>query len=211
MMNTNFDYICQVKKICYMRVLFLLFAILFLASCSYDSQNKMPTNENGEQVKNTVKLDTNVQGYEVLSDTVISTVSVDMLPDKPPIFKHFDKKTFLDSLINSALNGKIQVYDFFDYTKLDIPEIKENLGMLNDTITVEDPATGKVTKKITNNFNIGNIRELVFVEEWLWNKSDNSVYKKVLAYGPVIYVVKDDSLGGYPVLKRVPFVVMCGK
>ncbi len=191
-----------------MRVLFFFIIPVLLVSCSYDNNNNGTSAANRHK---NITVNTNTEGYEILSDTVISTVSVDMLPDKPPIFKHFDKKTFLDSLVGSVLSGKTDAYDFFDYTKLSIPEIKENLGMLNDTIAVEDPATGKVTKKVTNNFDIGNIRELVFVEEWLWKKSDNTVYKKILAYGPVIYVVKDDSLGGYPVLKRVPFVVMCNK
>ena len=192
---------------CDMRVLFVLILSLLLVSCSYRHESNNPSVATDSHKNISVKADT--AGYEVLSDTVISTVSVDMLPDKPPIFKHFDKKTFLDSLVHAVLSGKTAAYDFFDYTQLSVPEIKENLGMLGDTIAVEDPGTGKVTRKVTHNFDIGNIRELVFVEEWLWKKSDNTVYKKILAYGPVIYVVKDDSLGGYPVLKRVPFVVMC--
>ena len=193
-----------------MRRLILILLLIVAISCNNDNETKNEKQIDTTHKKTiTIKIDTT--NYEILSDTVISTVSIDMLPDKPPFFKHFDKKTFLDSLINSVISGKIQGYDFFDYTKLNANEIKENLGMINDTISVEDPETGKITKEIKNNFDIGNIRELVFVEKWLWNRNKNIVYKKILAYGPVIYIVKDDSLGGYPVLKRVPFVILSEK
>ncbi len=190
-----------------MKKLFLLLVlVLVFFSCS---NKKKSINGVTNLEKKSVDTLFNNRNYEMLSDTVISTVSLDMLPDKPPIFKHFNKKEFLDSLIFSVTKGRIKAYDFFDFTPLTINEIKENLGMIKDTVAVENPATGDTTIKVTNgNFEISNVREVVFIEKWYWNKSKNYLHKKIIAYGPVIYVVKDDSTAGYPVLKRVPFVVL---
>ena len=188
------------------KIILLVFVVIVFMSCSNNEVKKENTVSNDNPK---VKIDTSNQGYEMLSDTVISTLSLDMVPDKPPIFKHFDKKEFLDSLIFSVTKGRIKAYDFFDFTPLSIDEVKENLGMVRDTIMVENPETGDTTVKVTNgNFEISNVREVVFIEKWYWDKSNNSLHKKIIAYGPVIYVVKDDSTAGYPVLKRVPFVIM---
>ena len=184
-------------------VIVLIFAF---ASCSND-KNSQQVADNSKSKK--IKLDTSNNGFEMLSDTVISSMSLDMIPNKPPIFKHFDKKEFLDTLISSVLSGKIAAYDFFDFTPLSVKEIKENLGMVSDTIDVVNPETGDTIQKVTNgDFEMSNIREVVFIEKWYWDKSKDFLHKQIIAYGPVIYVVMDDSTSGYPVLKRVPFVVM---
>jgi len=183
--------------------------LFFSLLLSFVSCNNNSNNITTKEVKQNIDNNENQGNFKTLSDTVISTISLDMIQDKPPIFKHFDKTGFLDSLIYPVINGKVKGYDFFDFTLLSPEEIKENLDMNKDTIYVENPETKDTTVKVSDNFEMSNIRELVFIEKWSWDNKTKKIKKETIAYGPVIYVVKDDSTAGYPVTKRVPFVILC--
>ncbi len=189
------------------KYLFLLFIIFLVISCSENSPKSSIVNT-VKEVKNNENKNLDTANMEVLSDTVKSVISLDENEDKPPFFTNFNKKEFLDSLILSVLDGRIKGYDYFDFTPKSVENIKEDMGLVYDTVAVEDAMTGKVDTVIKKpELDIKDIRELVFIEKWKWNRTTDAITKEVIAYGPVIYVVKDDSLGGYPVLKRVPFIV----
>jgi hypothetical protein len=182
----------------------ILFIIILtgVVSCSHKKENRVKSS--------TQKIDTDtaIQNYEMLADTVIYSLSLDMLPNKSPIFKNFNKNEFLDSLIFSATKGRVKAYDFFDHAQLTTDEVKENLEMVKDTLQIVNPETGDTTIKVTNgNFELSNVREVLFIEKWFWDKKTKQLRKQIIAYGPVIYDVKDDSTASYPVLKKVPFIV----
>ena len=123
-------------------------------------------------------------------------------------FSKLDSKTLVKTMIENVKNQNIKVYDYFNLekTKISFQQVEENFGAAAEVIDVEDPETGKITKKsIKNEINLDEIIELVFIEEWYYDETNFSFYKKIIAYGPVREYYRASDLENK--LKTVPFLI----
>jgi hypothetical protein len=123
-------------------------------------------------------------------------------------FAKLDSKILVKTMIENVKKQNITVYDYFNLekTKLSFQKVEENFGAVAEVVDIEDAETGKITKKsVKKEINLDEITELVFVEEWYFDETNMSFYKKIIAYGPVREYFRARDLENK--VKTVPFLI----
>ena len=186
------------KKSIYLTLIIL---IGLFTACQQSSQKK-EKKQNAETIKDSP--DNNLS----FSDTVKYLVKLSNNgEDVPPFYTNSQSKVFLETLIDSVKNGSLKAFDSFDNHQLSFDEIETSLGEGNDTISMEDPETGELIQKITNDtFDINDIQEVYFYEHWTYNPKTLQIDKTVFGIAPVIYTAVDDTTD-HRIRRRLPFVV----
>lgn len=180
----------NIKKI----VLFSL-AIVILTSCNQNHHEKGVVKE----VKEIIINDNDRTEYDVLADTVKYLVQLDKDTniDRPPFFIGFDKVAFIQQMVDTVLARKVEAYDLFDNRVMTIEELKKQLGMITDTLFVEDTKTGEMQQIIVEGqFDPNEVREMYLIERWLYSPSKVKFKTEVIGFAPVRYTVKDDMPDG---------------
>lgn len=119
----------------------------------------------------------------------------------------FDSKKLIDLMLEKVLNKDIPAYDYFsaEKTKLSKDEILDYFDAGEKTVLVENIETGEMEEKTTNEeIHKDQITELVFIEEWSYDKENFNFEKKIIAYGPVREYYKPSRPDK---LRTVPFLI----
>ncbi len=187
-------------------LLMLLTGILF--SC-----NQAPKKVVKKEIKKIIMKDDDGTSYNMIADTVkyLIPLDKDSTSDRPPFFTGFNKIKFISQLVDSVLAGKIKVYDDFDNSEMTIDDVKRQLGMISDTVYVEDLETGEMKQKVVvPQFNPDDVRELYVYERWFYNPEKCVFKTEILGFSPVKFTVKDDQPDG-EVTKVILFTVYPNK
>ncbi len=190
------------------RLVFLMLLMGILFSC-----NQSPKEVVKKEIKKIIIEDSNDVSYDMIADTVkfLIPLDKDSANDRPPFFVGFDKIKFVSQLVDSVLAGKIKVYDYLDNTEMTKDDIMSQIGMVNDTVWVENPETGELQQKIIENkFNPDDVRELYVYERWFYNPSKVCFKTEIIGFSPVRFTIKDDQPDG-KVTKIILFTVFPDK
>jgi hypothetical protein len=126
--------------------------------------------------------------------------------NKPLFWSSYNQKTFKKVLLETAMSGKVNTYDFTTKQRLSADELKDKLVLYKDSVEDIDPETGEfifliLTKKIEHT----DINSFIFIENWYIDPQTYDIGKEVIGIAPVVYFRKDENSPDYE--KKIPFVV----
>ncbi len=111
-------------------------------------------------------------------------------------YKFLDLEKTAHLLLDSTLTGKRTISDFFTGEPLELAVIKRNLGMVSDTMEVENLETGEIEQKIiASEPNFQAIRSYIFKEDWHFDNQTKSIRKEVKAICPILLSIDVDVDG----------------
>ncbi len=111
-------------------------------------------------------------------------------------YKFLDLEKTAHLLLDSTLTGKHTISDFFTGEPLELAVVKRNLGMVSDTMDVENLETGEIEQKlITSEPNFQAIRSYIFKEDWYFDNQTKSIRKEVKAICPILLSIDEDVDG----------------
>ena len=135
--------------------------------------------------------------------TVTRTIDLSEKEDsKKHHLKDAGNTTYLaEIMINDITAGKLTAYSNFDVNfsnKLTAAEVKQMFGATKDTVTVQDPVTGReVVKVVTRDVNYEIMQKFRLLEEWTFNPATGKTDIQITGIAPIkeIYGV-DGSFRG---------------
>lgn len=105
------------------------------------------------------------------------------------------REKFTLNLIESAYNGKIKVFDYFN-NSLSIKEVKSiGVDTTYRTLTRDFPPYAEFDTIIISRFEISDITKIRFLEEWFLDEKTFVIEKKVIGIAPL--VDKYDANGNF--------------
>lgn len=105
------------------------------------------------------------------------------------------REKFTLNLIESAYNGKIKVFDYFN-NPLSINEVKSiGVDTTYRTLTRDFPPYSEFDTIIVSRFKISDITKIRFLEEWFLDEKTFVIEKKVIGIAPL--VDKYDANGNF--------------
>ncbi len=142
---------------------------------------------------------------EPLAENIIYEIT---FGDKSSDFRYLDYNRFFSWLVNSAINGKLQVFapDSFN-NKFDTETLKKRLGEQTVDVTDQDEKGNVVNSTAVQKFNLEELKGIIFIEDWYYDKKTGNFSKKVNGIAPVRYY--EDADGNS--LKSIPFVFFTGE
>lgn len=104
-----------------------------------------------------------------------------------PTSELLSRKSFVQALIAGVESGEIMAYGDDDFSTLLTPaDVRTKFDASGKTIVQEKlDGTGDTTIYIPGDFNWGDVRELVIVEEWFFDKRYSQMFVRVLGICPV--------------------------
>ncbi len=119
-------------------------------------------------------------------------------------YKFLDLEKMAHLLLDSTLTGKHLISDFFTGEPAKLSSIKTSLGMVNDTIEVENLETGVIEQKIiTSEADFQSITSYIFKEDWYFDSQTKSIRKKVKEICPVLVSI-DTDIDGIEFTRKKP-------
>ena len=120
-----------------------------------------------------------------------------------PQKKEVQKKDFFIVIMEKILNKSVQSYypNYENVYKIEqktttIKDIKEKMGAKDVEVTTEDPVSGKLIKKIVKGeYNLKDIKGIVFIDEWYFDAQNFTFTKKTIAYLPVYSFLRYNANG----------------
>lgn len=128
-----------------------------------------------------------------------------------PFFSSYSKFVLVNSLIEKVFMEDYPVFDF--YSGDTIPKIQafSNLGAKFEKGFFEAYECGGVYGYIYKNFDITEIRSVIFIEEWYINTENLHIKKEVIGIAPVRTYYKEQDIEQKHPLKTIPFIIYFDK
>jgi hypothetical protein len=113
---------------------------------------------------------------------------------------------FLGSICDDVLEGRKFAIDYASHRKLAIDELKSNLGIKTEKVSVMLETGVEETTVLEKGINPDHFKSLIFCEEWYINEFSGQITKKVVGIAPVLFS-ESDTPGRYRYKKTVPFLL----
>lgn len=127
--------------------------------------------------------------------------------DESPFWNSYNKKRFINLILDRALNSKTEVYDFFSKEKLKKEDILARFGCGHQTIQIVDENGETKSVDIDTEINQDEIKSVIFIEEWYLDPNTLKIYKKVVGVAPVRTFFKDDDVDQNFPQKNIAFLL----
>ena len=114
----------------------------------------------------------------------------------------------IDAILKYVVAGN-KLYSFNDpKQELNYADLKEQLGMVTDTLYIENLETGDFEVKITEDFaDRDNIEGLVFIEDWQYDEETMMINKVVTGIAPIWHKMEISDTGDVMETNALPFVI----
>jgi gliding motility associated protien GldN len=105
---------------------------------------------------------------------------------------------FIEILIDAVKKGKVTAYSTFDdrFTQsLTKDQIMEKVAGKTDTVEVEDPVSGTVTKQVrVKDFRPETITKYRIKEDWIFDRNQGQMVVRIVGLAPVLDIYGDDGV-----------------
>ncbi len=123
-----------------------------------------------------------------------------------PCWTSYSRMQLRNMLIDRALKGKSDAFDFYTGQKLNRSQIEIRLGQRKRDIVIVDVENGnEKTIEINDEINPDEIKSVIFIEDWYFDEKSLRIVKKVIGIAPVLYVNKSEQEGEFT--KTIPYVL----
>jgi len=124
-----------------------------------------------------------------------------------PFFTSYSKYILVNTLIEKVFKEDYPVYDFYKVDTISKSKAFSNLGANFEQDWVESYECDFVKAFFYRNFDITEIRSVIFIEEWYINPENLHIKKEVIGIAPVrTYYEGQDADMEHPI-KTIPFTV----
>ena len=104
---------------------------------------------------------------------------------------------FIEILLDAVKKGKVKAYSTFDdrfTTALTKEQIIEKLVGKPDTLSIEDPVTGKITQQISNrDFDPDKVTLYRVKEDWMFDRNLGRMVVRIIGIAPLVDIKNEDG------------------
>lgn len=104
--------------------------------------------------------------------------------------KNIDSRKWIDLVFSKVENGELIAYSPYGdlQTPMSWEDVLFQMDALNDTVYLDDPASGEAKQEIIENkLQIAEIKGVIFIEDWSLDSESGRINKEILGIAPVRY------------------------
>lgn len=147
-----------------------------------------------------------VKNFKTIAENVLTEFYFEQ--EQAGFVTGLNTENFSKAILNYVAGGN-KIYSFNDINQeLNLDDLKEQLGVVTDTINIEDLETGKIIQKAVQNFaERDNVVGVIFIEDWQFDEETMVINKKVVGIAPIWHKMEISDTGDVMETNALPFVI----